>query len=145
MPFLPPESTGGISPRLDMLAGDPVDFELFSGSIKEGLQTGVEGVSLLPALWERCSWGLADLSFLARASRHAGVIPRMENSLPSRATRACFSSSFFSSITSAEVLRRGRVHPWADFVPLGDINPPCDLPESQGPARSALGTAGWQR
>lgn len=61
MSFFPPKSTRGISPRLDVLAGDPVDFELFSGSIKQGLQSGIKGVSLLCALWESWSCGLASL------------------------------------------------------------------------------------
>lgn len=90
MPFFPPESTGGISPRLDLLAGDPVDFELFSGSIRQGLQTGIKGVSLLYALWESCSWGLASLSFLVRASRHTCMMPQMENLLLSRAITVLF-------------------------------------------------------
>ncbi|KAM9602322.1 uncharacterized protein ACIBXB_003395 [Morphnus guianensis] len=94
MSFFPPKSTRGISPRLDVLAGDPVDFELFSGSIKQGLQTGIKGVSLLHALWESCSCGLASLSFLVRASRHTCVIPRMENSPPSRAITVLFPLPF---------------------------------------------------
>lgn len=71
-----------------------MDFELFSGSIKQGLQTGIKGVSLLYALWESCSCGLASLSFLVRASWHTCVIPRMENSPSSRAIR--FFSLLFS-------------------------------------------------
>lgn len=38
-----------------------MDFELFSGSIKQGLQSGIKGVSLLCALWESWSCGLARL------------------------------------------------------------------------------------
>lgn len=56
-----PKAPKEFPPRLDVLAGDPVDFELFSGSIKQGLQSGIKGVSLLCALWESWSCGLARL------------------------------------------------------------------------------------
>lgn len=68
MSFFPPKSTRGILPPcLAVLAGNPVDFELFSGSIKQRLQTGIKGISLCCALWESCSCSLCSLSSLVCA------------------------------------------------------------------------------
>lgn len=80
--FFPPKSTRGIPPPcLAALAGNPVDFELFSGSIKQGLQTGIKGISLCCALWESCSCSLCSLSSLVCAPQHTWMKPRMGNLL----------------------------------------------------------------
>lgn len=82
MSFFPPKSTRGIPlPCLAVLAGNPVDFELFSGSIKQGLHTGIKGVSLCCALWESCSCSLCGLSSLVCAPGHTCVMPGMGNLL----------------------------------------------------------------
>lgn len=66
-------------PCLTVLAGNPVDFELFSGSIKQGLQTGIKGISLCCALWESCNCSLCSLSSLVCAARHTWMMPWMGN------------------------------------------------------------------